>query len=117
MHWQENSKPNTGFKIRACFNCGDPLHIKPQCPLLQPTVSNAYQTPVNVQVQAPQQQGCFICGDPTHFKRNCPQWLKSNSTSTAAPRLNQRSDNTQKKRSYGSTDSLVYINATIKGIH
>ena len=56
MHWQENSKPNTGFKPRACFNCGDPSHIKPQCPLLQPTVSNTYKTPVNEQVQAPQQQ-------------------------------------------------------------
>jgi len=74
MQWQQNSKPTTGFRPKACFNCGDPSHIKPQCPLLQPNVSNTYQTPVNVQNQAPQQQGCFTCGDPSHYKRNCPQW-------------------------------------------
>ena len=41
--WQQNSKPNTGFRPKACFNCGDPSHIKPQCPLLQSTGSNTYQ--------------------------------------------------------------------------
>src|SRR5208282_3035580 len=119
MQWQQNSKPSTGFRPKACFNCGDPSHIKPQCPLLQPNVSNTYQTHVNVQTQESQQQGCFTCGDPSHFKRNCPQWLNSSSTFTATPRPKQRSANTQQNRSYGSTgkdDCQVYINATIEGI-
>src|SRR5208282_3133947 len=79
MQWQQSSKPTANARPKACFNCGDPSHIKPQCPLLQSNVSNSYQTPVNVQSQS-QQQGCFICGDPSHFRRNCPQWLKNNPT-------------------------------------
>ena len=116
MQWQQSSKPTTNARPKACFNCGDPSHIKPQCPLLQSNVSNSYQTPVNVQSQS-QQQGCFICGDPSHFKRSCPQWLKNNPTAATTSNVNQRPDNTQQKRSYGSTgkddNSNVYINAII----
>ena len=72
MQWQQNSKPTTGFRPKACFNCRDPSHIKPQCPQLQPNVSNTYQTPVNVQTQAPQQQGCFTCGDPISLEEKLP---------------------------------------------
>src|SRR5208282_413052 len=29
MQWQQNSKQTTGFWPKACYNCGDPSHIKP----------------------------------------------------------------------------------------
>src|SRR5208282_648493 len=81
VQWQQSSKPTSNARPRACFNCGDSSHIKPQRPLLQSNapISNSHQTPVNVQAQ-PQKQGSFICRDPSHFKRICPQWLKNNST-------------------------------------
>src|SRR5208282_3689307 len=81
VQWQQSSKPTAYARPRACFNCVDSSHIKPQRPLLQSNapISNSYQTPVNVQAQ-PQQQGCFVCGDPSHFERSCLPWSKNNST-------------------------------------
>ena len=35
VQWQQNSKPTANARPRACFNCGDSSHIKPQCPLLE----------------------------------------------------------------------------------
>src|SRR5208282_5958456 len=106
---------------KAWFNCGDPSHIKPQCPLLQSTGSNTYQMPVNVQTQPSSvQQGCFVCGDPSHFKRSCPQWLRNNPTAAVVSSTSRGPNNTQQKQSYGSTgkdnNSNVYINATIERI-
>ena len=62
----------------------------------------------------------FICGDPAHFKISCPQWLRNNPTAAVASNASHGPNNTQQKRSYGSTgkddNSNVYINATIEGI-
>src|SRR5208282_4901278 len=28
MQWQQSSKPTTSARAKACFNCGDPSHVK-----------------------------------------------------------------------------------------
>ena len=44
-------------QIRKCYNCGDPSHIRPDCPHLQ---------------SAPQVRKCYNCGDPSHIRPDCP---------------------------------------------
>ena len=53
VQWQQSSKPTAYARPRACFNCGDSSHIKPQCPLLQSSspIPNSYQTLVNLHTQ------------------------------------------------------------------
>jgi len=45
MQWQQNSKPNGSARPKSCFNCGDPSHFKPQCPLLQANTLKSKQLP------------------------------------------------------------------------
>jgi len=47
----------------ACFNCGDPSHIKPNCPVLQGNDGKPTQSI---------RPGCFNCGDLSHWRESCP---------------------------------------------
>src|SRR5664279_228860 len=109
MQWQNHNTGNSGVRPKACFNCGDPSHFKPNCPLLQTGASNAYQPPVNSQNQPP--RGCFLCGDMSHFKRNCPS-APTNSSTTTQGNVQQNRILTGNKY---VDDSRVYVKATVEG--
>src|SRR5664279_4570042 len=109
MPWQNSNTGNSGVRPKACFNCGDPSHFKPNCPLLQTGAANTYQPPVNSQNQPP--RGCFLCGDMSHFKRNCPS-APNNSSTTVQGNVQQNRILTGNRY---VDDSRVYVKATIEG--
>src|SRR5664279_5411931 len=109
MPWQNRNTGNSGVRPKACFNCGDPSHFKPNCPLLQTGTANTYQPPVNSQNQPP--RGCFLCGDMSHFERNCPS-APTNSSTPIQGNVQQNRILTGNKY---VDDSKVYVKATIEG--
>ena len=58
-----NHPPRQGKSEMKCFTCGEPGHLRPECPRRK-------------DAEAPPRKGegtCFTCGQPGHWKSECPQ--------------------------------------------
>lgn len=73
----QRTKPNwqPGYNIKKCYNCGDPSHLKPQCPLLVPRMRSYIPNAINR--QGPSSNAariqCYSCQQFGHMQRHCPQ--------------------------------------------
>lgn len=67
------SSPTTNQAPRQCYNCGDPNHLRPQCPNL-----TAYRTPGLPHSVAPTNNTiCNFCGKLGHVSQVCKQRIRS----------------------------------------
>jgi len=102
-----SNEANLGARPRRCFHCGDPTHMKHNCPLLQ-TNTTGNQQPIASQTVPTQtstisNRGCFGCGSPSHIRKNCPKLVNSD-----------QSQQRQTRSSVIDDSCKVYINATVE---
>lgn len=60
--------------VRQCYNCGDPNHLKPQCPRLGQAQQRVLY---NQSYQPPNQIRCFKCNQMGHRQAQCRQTFQS----------------------------------------